>query len=49
MRKKTSLLKRVDDEKVKANLVEAESLKSIEINEWGDKSYLSVNMLAMKE
>lgn len=40
----TSLLTRVDDEQVKANSVEAESVKSIEINEVGDKSDLSVNI-----
>lgn len=40
----TSLLTRVDDEQVKANSVEAESVKSIEINEGGDKSDLSVNI-----
>ena len=39
----TSLLTRADDERVKANPVEAELVESIEINESGDKNDLGVN------
>jgi hypothetical protein len=39
----TSLLTRAVDERVKANPVEAELVKSIEINESGDKNDLGVN------
>jgi hypothetical protein len=35
---------KADDERVKANPVEAEPVKSIEINEGGDKNDLGVNI-----